>query len=114
MNTHPKTSAWAGALALSLGTAITVAAAGVDGKEIILHEAINDYSDSSGSFKDPAPLYRGNAYRMRIILDEAQLDYNDADIAAYAQDLSTSEETEFAAFEETSPFDVPWELRVVD
>ena len=83
-------------------------------KEIIIDEAIHDYTgDAGGSFRESSSRWSGGGYDVKVVLDEAYHDYQSADVATFETPDVNTERAEFAAFEEGS-FNVPWELRVVD
>ena len=97
-------------LAIIMG--ISMGAMAAD-KEIILHEAIHDYSDDAyRSYADPANVPHDNAYRVNIVLDEALHDYVSEDIADFKESDASTEHTELAALGESIV--VPWEIVPLD
>jgi len=100
-------------LSFTLAALITSTNASAAEKEIILHDAIHDYTDEAyGSYRDTLPVARKNAYKVRFVLDEAQHDYASEDIAAFNEEEYGAEQAEFAAFEELG--NIPWELTGID
>ncbi|MEA3413083.1 MAG: hypothetical protein U9R74_16295 [Pseudomonadota bacterium] len=105
------------ALSLALGAAIATTSAGAS--EIILHEAVNDYSDSSGSYGGTQAFSSGREFGDRLtILDESRHDYNDVDVAAYSQNTEGLEQVEIAVFEtvhvQYGPAELPWDITPLD
>ena len=99
--------------AFSAAIATTGVSAAED--EIILHDGIDDYTSGlGGSYSDTSTRYRTGNYAVDIVLDEAYHDYRRDEVVAASKRPGEMEQAEFAAFEEEAPFDVPWELRVVD
>ena len=100
-------------MSFALGVVIASTTTSVFGKEIILHDAIHDYEDNApGSFRDESSSYRLNAYKTSFILEEAQLDYVDEDVAAFNGENKKLEKAEFAVLDEA--YDVPWVLQPLD
>jgi len=105
------------ALSLAMGAAIVTPSAGAG--EIILHEAVNDYSDSSGSYEGTQAFSSAREFDDRLtILDESRHDYNDVDVAAYSQNSEGLEQVEIAAFEivpgQYGPAELPWDITPLD
>ena len=98
-------------LAFSAAIATTSVSAGQN--EIILHNAIDDYSGADiGTFESGLMSSRGR-YDVNIVLDESYHEYRSEEVTAFQKDLGSLEQTEIAAFEDSS-FNVPWEISVVD
>ncbi len=98
---------------LAFSAAVATTSVSAAENEIILHNAIDDYSGMDiGTFEDGLTSSRGR-YDVSILIDESYHEYRREEVAAYQKDRGTLEQAEIAAFEE-SPFDVPWELSVVD
>jgi len=53
-----------------------------------------------------------NAYKVRYVLDEAQLDYVEEDVVAFNEEEYNGTLAEFAVFEESD--NIPWELTGID
>jgi len=104
--------------ALSAGTLFSALAINATAGEIILHEAIDDYSPvSEGSF-DSTPQATPSGYQVNIVLDEAYHDYDGSQVMAFNDDMVALEQTEIAAFEyggtarEKTVF--PWVIEALD
>jgi|GEM_PF-4709780 len=105
-------------LAMGAGALFSVAAGGVLGDEIILDEAINDYTPvSQANFNNPPPSMK-RGYHTEIVLEESYHDYDGAEAKAFNRYLDGLEQTEIAAFEfggtgrdETV---IPWDLLPLD
>jgi len=81
-------------LALGAGALITAMASGVSADEIILHEAVDDYTPvSQYSFNNP-PQSMETGYRTTNILEESYHDYDGAEAVAFNKNLEAMEQTE--------------------
>lgn len=102
-----------------LGAGALVAAAGtLSADQIILDEAVNDYSPvSQASFNNP-PQSTETGYRTEIVLDESYHDYDGAAAMAFNENLDELEQTEIAAFEYGGTVgkerQIPWDLQALD
>ncbi|MEA3413434.1 MAG: hypothetical protein U9R74_18140, partial [Pseudomonadota bacterium] len=86
-------------LALSASALITAMVSSVSADEIILHEAVDDYTPvSQYNFNNP-PQSMETGYRTTNILEESYHDYDGAEAIAFNKNLDALEQTEIAAFE---------------
>jgi len=92
-------------LALSAGALISLGS-GVFAADMILDEAIDDYSGESPQGAGEAPYTSGRGYQATFILEQAYDDYDSVG-------GQSREQVEFAVFEPTLP-QIPWELDVSD
>jgi hypothetical protein len=104
--------------ALGAGTLFSALAINATAGEIILHEAIDDYSPVSESKFDRTPQATRSGYQVNIVLDEAYHDYDGSQVMAFNYDMDALEQTEIAAFEygdttrEKTVF--PWVIEALD
>ena len=99
-------------LAFSAAVATTGVSAAED--EIILHDAIDDYTgDLGGSYSDSTRYHRGN-YAVDIVLDEAYHEYRTEEVVTASKGRGEMEQAELAAFEAEKPVDIPWDISGID
>lgn len=103
------------AISLAFGTLVISVPAGAG--EIILHEAVHDYSDTSGPFDHTDNVSTGRELPDRLtILDEARHDYSDVDFSGEVPSAEGLEQVEIAAFESgvQEPARLPWVITPLD
>ena len=115
MKTKPSKSTFFATLAgLVFSAAIATTGVSAAEDEIILHDAIDDYTSGLGGAYSDSTRYRRGNYAVDIVLDEAYYEYRTEEVVATSQRHGEMEQAELAAFEAEKPVDVPWEISGID